>query len=113
MAAIAAVLMPSRPSQAPNPLRPQPPLVSPMQLHLIFAKARNGVIGKDNALPWHLPEDMAHFKRVDHGLPGHHGAQDLGLAPRAFSPAARARQRGGYPPEGLERKWRSALVTAC
>jgi len=34
-----------------------------MQLKLIFARASNGVIGRNNALPWHLPEDLAHFKR--------------------------------------------------
>jgi dihydrofolate reductase len=32
-------------------------------LHLILARARNGVIGRAGALPWHLPEDLAHFKR--------------------------------------------------
>ena len=33
------------------------------RINLIFARASNGAIGKDNALPWHLPEDMAHFRR--------------------------------------------------
>ncbi len=40
-----------------------------MQLHLIYARARNGVIGKDNQMPWQLPEDLAHFKRVTLGQP--------------------------------------------
>ena len=34
---------------------------------LIAALARNGVIGKDNALPWHLPEDLKHFKQLTTG----------------------------------------------
>ncbi|MDF3832797.1 dihydrofolate reductase [Cupriavidus basilensis] len=38
-------------------------------LTLIVAKARNGVIGRDNALPWRLPEDLAHFKRTTMGAP--------------------------------------------
>ena len=29
---------------------------------IIVARARNGVIGRDNGLPWHLPEDLQHFK---------------------------------------------------
>ena len=35
-----------------------------MKLSLIVARARNGVIGRANALPWHLPEDLAFFKRT-------------------------------------------------
>lgn len=36
-------------------------------LALIVAMARNRVIGKDGKLPWHLPEDLAHFKRTTLG----------------------------------------------
>jgi dihydrofolate reductase len=36
---------------------------------LIVAMAKNGVIGRDNRLPWHLPADLAHFKRVTMGKP--------------------------------------------
>jgi len=36
---------------------------------LVVAMARNRVIGRDNALPWRLPEDLAYFKRVTMGHP--------------------------------------------
>ncbi|OAN43000.1 dihydrofolate reductase [Paramagnetospirillum marisnigri] len=36
---------------------------------LIVAVAANGVIGKDNALPWHIPEDLKWFKRNTMGKP--------------------------------------------
>jgi len=39
------------------------------RLAIIVAAADNGVIGKGNALPWHLPEDLRHFKRVTMGKP--------------------------------------------
>ena len=37
---------------------------------IVVARARNGVIGRDNTLPWRLPEDLAHFKAttVGHAL---------------------------------------------
>jgi dihydrofolate reductase len=40
-----------------------------MRLSVILAVADNGVLGKNNALPWHLPEDLQYFKRVTLGKP--------------------------------------------
>jgi dihydrofolate reductase len=34
---------------------------------IVAAVARNGVIGADGGLPWHIPEDMARFKRLTMG----------------------------------------------
>ncbi len=34
-----------------------------MTLGLIWAQARGGVIGAGGTMPWHLPEDLAHFKQ--------------------------------------------------
>lgn len=39
------------------------------RVSLIAAVARNGVIGRDNALPWHLPEDLKHFRTLTIGHP--------------------------------------------
>jgi dihydrofolate reductase len=36
-------------------------------LALIVAVARNGVIGKDGTLPWHVSEDLKHFKKTTAG----------------------------------------------
>ena len=57
-----------------------------MKLHLIFARARNGVIGKDNQMPWHLPEDLAHFKRVTLGQPVIMGRKTWDSLPARFRP---------------------------
>jgi dihydrofolate reductase len=57
-----------------------------MQLHLILARAANGVIGKDNTIPWHLPEDMAHFKRLTLGCPVIMGRKTWDSLPSRFRP---------------------------
>ena len=36
---------------------------------LVVAYTRNRVIGRDNKMPWHLPGDLAHFKRTTLGRP--------------------------------------------
>ncbi len=36
-------------------------------LALVVAVSENGVIGRDGGLPWHLPEDLRHFRRVTTG----------------------------------------------
>lgn len=43
---------------------PQSPVIS-----LIVAMAQNGVIGRDNALPWRLPEDLRRFREFTLGKP--------------------------------------------
>ena len=40
-----------------------------MRLCLIWAMTRNRVIGRDNALPWQLPDEMRHFMRTTLGKP--------------------------------------------
>jgi dihydrofolate reductase len=40
-----------------------------MRLSLIAAMDRNGLIGAGGGLPWHLPADLAHFKRLTVGKP--------------------------------------------
>lgn len=40
-----------------------------IRVALMVAVAANGVIGRDNALPWHLPEDLRHFRRTTLGKP--------------------------------------------
>lgn len=53
---------------------------------LVWAQARGGVIGKDNAIPWHIPEDMAHFKEVTRGLPVAMGRRTWESLPPRFRP---------------------------
>ena len=40
-----------------------------MKLALVAAMARGRVIGKDNRMPWHMPADLRHFRRLTMGHP--------------------------------------------
>jgi dihydrofolate reductase len=40
-----------------------------MTVSLVVAAAKNNVIGRDGELPWHLPDDLRHFKRLTTGKP--------------------------------------------
>lgn len=41
----------------------------PARLGMIWAQSPEGVIGDGDAMPWHLPEDLAHFKATTLGAP--------------------------------------------
>lgn len=54
-----------------------------MELAIIVARAKNGVIGINNTLPWRLPEDLKHFKNTTLGHPiimGRNTWESLGKA---------------------------------
>jgi dihydrofolate reductase len=57
-----------------------------MKLKLIYARAANGVIGLNNQMPWHLPEDLAHFKRSTLGSPVLMGRKTWESIPAKFRP---------------------------
>ena len=57
-----------------------------MQINLIYARSANGVIGKDGVMPWHLPEDLAHFKRLTQGHPVIMGRKTWDSLPPRFRP---------------------------
>jgi dihydrofolate reductase len=40
-----------------------------MKTILIWAEGHDRAIGRQNTMPWHIPEDSAHFRRITHGRP--------------------------------------------
>ncbi|MDF1481380.1 dihydrofolate reductase [Extensimonas sp. H3M7-6] len=57
-----------------------------MQVCLIYARAANGVIGHQGHMPWHLPEDLAHFKQLTLGAPVIMGRKTWDSLPPRFRP---------------------------
>ena len=57
-----------------------------MELKLIYARSRNGVIGRDGQLPWHLPADLAHFKQTTLGQAVVMGRKTWDSLPPRFRP---------------------------
>ena len=55
-------------------------------VQLVAAVARNGVIGDGRDMPWRLPEDLAHFRRVTAGCPVVMGRRTWESLPPRFRP---------------------------
>ena len=53
---------------------------------IIAAVAKNRVIGKDNQLLWHIPEDMKHFRELTRGKPVIMGRKTWESLPEKFRP---------------------------
>lgn len=85
------------------PTTPAPrPLVA-----LIAAVARHGVIGRGNTLPWHLPEDLKHFRETTQGHVVLMGRRTWESLPPRFRPLPGRRnlvltQQPGWQAEGAE-----------
>jgi dihydrofolate reductase len=79
-----------------------------MRLGIIYARARNGVIGVQGRLPWHLPEDLAHFKAITQGHPVIMGRKTWDSLPPRFRPLPGRRnivvtRQAGWQAAGAER----------
>jgi dihydrofolate reductase len=79
-----------------------------MELGLVYARAANGVIGKGGVMPWHLPEDLAHFKQLTLGCPVIMGRKTWESLPPRFRPLPSRRnivvtRNAGWVATGAER----------
>ena len=75
-----------------------------MRITLIAAMAENRVIGRDNALPWHLPDDLARFKQRTQGhvvIMGRRTFESVGR-PLPNRRSIVVTRKHGYHPAGVE-----------
>lgn len=56
------------------------------RIGLVWAEAEGGVIGARGGMPWHVPEDLAHFKAVTMGAPVIMGRKTWDSLPERFRP---------------------------
>ncbi|WP_293695235.1 dihydrofolate reductase [uncultured Agrococcus sp.] len=79
----------------------------PSLLGMVWAQARGRVIGDGTGMPWHLPEDMRHFKAVTAGHPVIMGRATWESLPERFRPLPGRRnivltRQPGYAAAGAE-----------
>lgn len=75
-----------------------------MKLSMIVAAAQNRVIGRENALPWYLPNDLKYFKQTTLGKPiimGRKTYESIGKPLPGRTNIVITRQEG-YQPEGVK-----------
>ncbi len=74
-------------------------------ISLVYAQSRNGVIGADGGLPWHIPSDLKRFRETTWGKPVIMGRKTWDGLPRKPLPGRQniviTRQRG-WQAEGAE-----------
>ncbi len=78
-----------------------------MTVRLVWAQSTSGVIGRDNAIPWRVPEDMARFKELTMGHPVLMGRLTWESLPAKFRPLPGRHnivlsRDPDYPAEGAE-----------
>ena len=78
-----------------------------MTVTLVWAEAHGGVIGSGGDIPWHIPEDMAHFKELTSGAPVIMGRRTWDSLPERFRPLPDRRnivvtRRAGWTAPGAE-----------
>ena len=74
-------------------------------IHIIAAIAENGVIGKDNRIPWEIPADLAHFKSLTAGHTVIMGRKTFESFPNGALPGRRnivITRQGDYNADGIE-----------
>jgi dihydrofolate reductase len=79
-----------------------------VRVSLVAALARGGVIGRDNGIPWRIPEDMARFREVTMGHPVVMGRKTWDSIPDRFRPLPGRRnivvtRNPGWQADGGER----------
>jgi len=77
------------------------------RIGLIWAEAAGGVIGAAGGMPWHVPEDLAHFREVTLGHPVVMGRRTWESFPDRFRPLPGRRnivvtRNAGYAPAGAK-----------
>jgi dihydrofolate reductase len=90
--------------QSADSNRARGPLCSHPTLVLVVARAANGVIGRDKGLPWHLPDDLRHFKSLTLGKP-------MLMGRRTFEAIGRPLPRRLNIVLTRDRSWRADGVT--
>ncbi len=78
-----------------------------MKVNLIWAQSSSGVIGRDNAIPWRVPEDMARFKELTMDHTVIMGRLTWESLPAKFRPLPGRRnvvvsRQAGYTAEGAD-----------
>lgn len=86
------------------------------RIYLVAAVASNGVIGVDGRLPWHLPEDLKHFKKLTLGHPivmGRKTWESLGKALPGRENIVVSRQPGYEAPGAAVASSLGAALAMC